>query len=203
MSESPESPVTMPEGFTETKKKLKRRAVAWFAIYMLAWMSFWVFGSWVYGFGEPLHVRRLDELRVVTGEFYVRKYYKTKSPSFDSALRDPKTDNTIITTNDALCELEAIRPLFIGKPAKIWYADKGAGPIHFIYQLEVDGQLVCSLDKANERVPVLNARRNTFRPWFDIGVFVLFCTIAVLASYLDYRAKLKKFLEEQQQQTVK
>jgi hypothetical protein len=198
MSDSSENPVTMPEGLAETKKNLKRRALVDFVIWMLIPLSIGGFMTWVYGFGEQLRVRPLDQLQVVRGEYYVRQYYKTLAASYESALSDPKTGQSVFRGEDALCKILPYRHNYVGKPANVWYATRGAGPVNWIYQLEVDGRLVCTLDQTNAEVPVFNGRVRKSILLFGLGWLMFSGLLGLCVSYIYYRDRLKKFLEQQE-----
>lgn len=195
------SPLSSPSVVWENPAKIKfrRRAFVEFLLWMLIPLAFWGFYTWVYGWREPLQERRLEQLQVIHGEYYVRKYYRGRAPEYETGLKDLGTRQPIFAGQDALCRIDPYRHLFANKPATIWYTTRGAGPIRWIYQIEVSGSPVCTLDQANAQVHVINARTKLIHPWFDIGYFVFSGLVSALVSYIYYRKRISTSLAKEEQ----
>jgi len=187
-----------PSDSAERKRVLKRQALIWWALIMLPLMLPSVFLSYTSDLREVLKTKRFNELRVIEGEYYIFSFIKHKSRVFRSALRISTTGKRTFSGDDALCNIAQYRKNFIGRPAKMWYALSEHGSA-WIYQLEVDGRIVCSLDEVNASIPAFNSERKSARLWTGLICFIISSGVAIAASYSIYRVRLKKVPLQQEQ----
>lgn len=196
----PENLATMtPEQFIAKKRKLKRRAWFEFFLWMMFMLTLSALYAWIDGTHEQFATKRLDELTVVQGRYYIREFYQSSAPQYESGLKDFKNGKTIFNGADALCGDKFPCGACVGKPATVWYAvGRGAGGKRWIYQMEIDDEKVCSLEQTNWRVQELNERNRILIPMFDAAVILLAAIISGVISWAYYGTRKKKLLKKEE-----
>ena len=136
-------------------------------------------------------MRDISELQQLKGIYFPREItlggaFRTRERT---GLRDLKTGAFVFMGYDALCGLtETSRKAYAGKDATVWFApsiwpntDEG-----IVYQLEVDGAIVCSIDSANKKAADFNVRNKTMNGIYPILSFIGLMLVAAFAAYWDY-----------------
>ena len=93
------------EEFAQRKQRIKSRALAAFLALGVGLTVFFEFLGWIYGLHGYYPTERIEDLRVAKGEYFVRTYYRTRAPDYQTGIRDPKTGEVIVTANDGLCNV--------------------------------------------------------------------------------------------------
>ncbi len=171
------------EQFALKKEKLKRRAIITFVLMGLSLTLFFLWLTWVYGWFIPYETKELEELQIARGTYHIHKYYRSRTPDYETGLKDAVSGRWILTANDAFCNIENYRQLFEGREAIVWHAPgPGGGKQPIVYQLEVDGRVICTVNKTNDRISLANTRKR-FVPLITAGVLLVMWLGAAMAAY--------------------
>jgi len=178
-------PGMTPEEFTLRKEKLKRKAITSFALLGLFLTFVIVSLVWVYGLLEPYQTKTIQELQVARGTYYVRTFYSGRTPDYETGIKDSNSSKVIVTIRgDGFCGISRDRWSLVGKPVVAWYATGvGGGKTKILYQLEVSGHTVCTVDQVNEQIIESNARWKFFAPLIVGGLFLLMWSAAAIQGY--------------------
>ena len=179
--------------FTDRKQKIKRYAIIVSVLFGMVYTTIFLVGSLFYGMLEGKKAHAIEELKVAEGTYCVRTYYSNKATNYRTGIKDSKTGEVILTASDGFCQIDSYRWSFQNKPAKVWYNADGSRRGNVVYQLEVNGFIVCTLDQVNSRIIKNEKRMKVIRPLMLFGLlFFNWCMAAVIGYYGVYRIRINR-----------
>lgn len=143
------------EGFLAHRNKMRLRYGIAFLLCVLLFGGVIFYRGWVRGQYGTVPIRTLDQLKTMQGTFFHDISGGRYSYSI-FGLRDAKTNRATLRIFAELCGNPGSLDDYAPYPATIWYAEGPGDRDGWMYQLEVGGRMVCSLNETNKKAELRN-----------------------------------------------
>jgi hypothetical protein len=185
--------------FIDRKRRYKKQAWIVYGLTILLLIAFFSITGWLSGGDKPIEIKKMEDLKMVQGIYAAEQIcsFGNRGCFYGAVIRDEQNGKvlfkgrTVVGSISKSWSIRSSQGDFNGKPARVWYArTRSEDPLSLflsIYQLEVDGKRIFSLEDSNK----IAREENDEEHLWTITKLIIFALLSSIVGLAFYSERMK------------